>query len=330
MSEPVLEGGSTTEAVVEFRDVTKVFHARQGLLRTGALTWAMRNVSFAVGHHEVFALVGESGAGKTTAGRVALGLEVPDQGQVLFEGTDLASLSSRRRLALRRRTHFILQDPYQSLHPAMSVEKLVGEPLAITGVPSRDRRPRVEEALHEVRLTPPFEFLDVYPHELSGGQRQRVAFARALAARPRLIVADEPVSMLDVSLQAGILELVEGLSAEHSIIFITHDLPVARYIADRIGVMYEGRLVEVGDADAVVEKSQHPYTRALLAAAEELAAPPPEPGPFPPGGQPCQLHGLCAPTRTECREAVPVLVDVGPAHRCACHITNDLEPVPSQ
>lgn len=315
-----------TEAVIEFRNVTKTYRAGRGLVAGKDRVVALRNVSFSISEQEIFALVGESGAGKSTAGRVALGLDRPEEGQVLFEGTDLAALDARHRREVRRRTHFILQDPYQSLHPAMNVERLVAEPLAITGVPRRQRRERVEQALEEVRLTPPEQFVDRYAHQLSGGQRQRVAFARAMVAQPRLIVADEPVSMLDVSLQAGILELVTRLSERHVVIFITHDLAVARHVADRIGVMYHGRLIELGDTHAVVDNPLHPYSVALLAAAEELAAPPPQPGPFPPGGQPCELHGRCDPTRTECLGAEPVLIEMGPHHFCAWHVADDHPP----
>lgn len=308
---------------MELRNVTKTFRPGQSLFSGKGVTHALRNLTFTVGRREVFALVGESGAGKSTAGRVALGLERPDEGQVFFEGVDLTTLTPRQRRAIRRRTHFVLQDPYQSLHPAMTIGKLVAEPLAIAGLPRQERRSRAADALEEVRLTPPTEFLDRYPHELSGGQRQRVAFARALVGEPRLIVADEPVSMLDVSLQAGILELVTRLSTRHSVIFVTHDLAVARHIADRIGVMYQGRLVELGTSGDVVEHPRHPYSVALLAASEELAAPPPALGPFPPGGQPCQLHGHCVATRPECTEAEPVLLESAPGHFCLWHVIGD-------
>lgn len=311
-----------SDTVLEFRNVTKAFAHRHGRGRGAEDTTALHNLSLAVDDRSVFALVGESGAGKSTAGRVALGLERPSAGQVLFEGTNLATLSDRQRRIMRRRTHFILQDPYQSLHPAMTVARLVGEPLAIAGTPRGQRRRRVEQALEEVRLTPSAEYADRYPHQLSGGQRQRVAFARALAGEPRLIIADEPVSMLDVSLQAGILELVARLRQRHAIIFVTHDLAVARHVADRIGVLYRGRLVELGGARDVTDRPQHPYTRALLAAVEGLAAPPDAPPPFPPGGQPCERYGRCDPAQAECRAAAPRLVEVDPGHHCAWHLVH--------
>lgn len=309
----------TDTPVVELRHVTKTFHSGHRLRGGHTRTRALRDFSLRVAHREVVALVGESGAGKTTAGRVALGQERPDDGTVLFEGAELATLSARQRRDIRRRTHFILQDPYQSLHPAMSIRRIVAEPLAITGVPRGERLDRVVAALEEVRLTPAGQFLDRYPHQLSGGQRQRVAFARALVGEPRLIVADEPVSMLDVSLQAGILELITQMSDRHGIVFITHDLAVARQVASRIAVMYGGRLIESGGADAVIDAPLHPYTAALLDAAEHLTAPPAELGPFPPGGQPCEQYGHCDPSSAACRDAELVLREAAPSHYCAWH-----------
>lgn len=213
----------------------------------------------------------------------------------------------------------------------MPVRDLVGEPLAIAGVARSERKARVEAALAEVSLTPPGQFLDSYAHQLSGGQRQRVAIARALVASPRLVVADEPVSMLDVSLQAGILDLLLRLRTDHGITFefITHDLAVARHVADRVAVMFQGRLVELGTADGIVDEPRHPYTEALLAAVEQLAVPPPALGGLPPGGHPCQRHGQCDPSSEACRCAEPAFVEVAPGHFCACHVGDpDREPPP--
>jgi oligopeptide/dipeptide ABC transporter ATP-binding protein len=313
--------------VLELRGVSRTYRSHHGL-RSVEATRAVRELDLTVGRGEIVALVGESGAGKSTAGRLALGLERPDRGQVLLDGVDLSTLGRRERLAVRRRTHLILQDPYHSLHPSMSVLDLVAEPLAIARTPRRDRAPRVLAALEEVALTPADRFLRRYPHELSGGQRQRVAFARALASEPELVVADEPVSMLDVALQVGILDLIRDLGRRHGItfVFVTHDLAVARHLADRIGVMYRGRLVELGPADDVVDGACHPYTRALLAAVEQLAPPPMPVDGLPPGGQPCQRHGRCDPSSQRCRDERPTLLEIGPGHLCATHVVD--EPLP--
>jgi oligopeptide/dipeptide ABC transporter ATP-binding protein len=302
--------------VLTFADVSKTFTGRRSSVR------AVDSLSLQVGRGEVVGLVGESGAGKTTAGRLALGLVRPDAGTVTFDGVRLGELPAAEVRRTRQRMHFIHQDPYQSFHPAMRVREAVAEPLAIAGVPRRAHRERVVAALEEVRLTPAEEFVDRYPHELSGGQRQRAAFARALVGEPRLVVADEPVSMLDVSLQAGILDLVDDLRTRHGMgfLFVTHDLAVARHVSDRIAVMYRGRLVETGDAEELVRGPLHPYTVALLRAVDELAPPPDESGPFPPGGQPCERHGRCEPGDRDCREVVPQLVEHAPGHLCATHV----------
>lgn len=309
-------------SLLELRGVSKTFAASRGRRRRPTSTRAVHDLSLDLGPGEILSLVGESGAGKSTAGRLAMGIERPDGGQVLFEGMDVARLQRRQLRGMRRRTHLIFQDPYQSLHPGLRIVESVAEPLAIAGEDRRSRRQRAVEALDEVRLTPAARYAASYPHQLSGGQRQRVAFARALVTRPRLVVADEPVSMLDVSLQAGILELVAELRSRHGIafIFITHDLAVARHVADRIAVMYRGRLVELGPAEEVVRDPLHPYTKALLAAVEDLSPPPPVVEPFPPGGQPCDVLGLCDASREGCLSAEPVLVEPTPNHQCACHV----------
>lgn len=308
-------------SVLEFRDATKVFAGRGGR-RRGPGTRAVAEISVTLDAGEILALVGESGAGKTTAGRLALGLERADAGRVLFDGLDLATLSGRQLRRLRRRTHLIFQDPYQALHPGLRVVDIVAEPLSVAGEPRRQWRERAAQALEEVRLTPAEELLDRYPHELSGGQRQRVAFARAVVAQPRLVVADEPVSMLDVSLQAGVLALVDELRGRYGMafLFITHDLAVARHVADRVAVMHHGRLLEIGPADAVVSEPRHPYTEALLRAVEDVAAPAPSPGPFPPGGQPCRRHGRCQASDASCLADRLTLVAVTPEHGCAVHL----------
>lgn len=259
--------------ILEFRDVTKRFRVRSGSMRerSGSVV-AVHEFDLTVDAGEIVGLVGQSGAGKTTVGRLALGLERPDAGQVYFEGEALARKTKREMRRLRQRTHLIFQDPYQSLHPGMRVWNLVAEPLEIVGVGRRERRDAAFEALELVKLTPASDYVDRFPHELSGGQRQRVAFARAHVANPRLVIADEPTSMLDVSLRAGILELVLDLRDDNrsGVLYITHELAVARHICDRIGVMNAGALIELGPADQIVDQPVEPYTRRLLEAAKNL------------------------------------------------------------
>lgn len=248
-----------------FEGVSKSFRLRGG--RPGQ-RWlrAVKSFGVAVGAGEILGLVGESGAGKSTVGRLALGLERPDRGRVVFEDEDLSILPERRLRVVRHRMHMIFQDPYQSLHPGMRVRDVVAEPLAIGGVERDQWADRVADAMKEVQLTPVGGFINRFPHELSGGQRQRVALARAIAAQPRFVVADEPASMLDVSLKAGILELLGRMRDRHAVglFFITHDLVIARHICDRIGVMQEGELVEIGSTEEITVQPQHPYTQMLL------------------------------------------------------------------
>jgi ABC-type glutathione transport system ATPase component len=255
--------------VLELRGVRKVFGGRG---RVGEVV-AVDGVSLVVRAGEMVGVVGESGAGKSTLGRIVLGLDRPEEGEVLLEGVDLARVGERALRAVRRRMHLILQDPYQSLHPGMRIGAVVAEPLAIAGVGHEERRHRAETALEEVGLTPASRFLRRFPHELSGGQRQRVAIARALVGRPCLAVADEPTSMLDASVRAGILELLTGIRARlgTAFVYITHDLATARHVSDRIVVMHRGRIVEEGETDRVIEQPEHEYTRSLLAAAEGVA-----------------------------------------------------------
>jgi ABC-type glutathione transport system ATPase component len=231
---------------------------------------AVADFSLGLAVGETVALVGESGAGKSTVGRMILGLEQPDEGQIVFEGTDLAGLRGRAQRGLRRRMHLILQNPYESLHPGMRVADAAGEPLAIAGVDRAERVTRVSQALEDVALSPASQFLERYPHELSGGQRQRVSLARAFVAEPRLIVADEPTSMLDASLRGEILGLMLGMRERlmTAFVFITHDLAVAHQVSDRVAVMRDGRVVESGPTGQVIAEPRHPYTKMLIAASE--------------------------------------------------------------
>lgn len=261
------------KTVLELHGVTKRFRSHRGVRATPDIV-AVDDVSLSVEPGEVVAVVGESGAGKSTLARLILGLEQPDAGAVHFNGRDLAVLSSRELRSARQRMHLILQDPYQSLHPGMRVSHLVGEPLALRGVRRTTRAAAVTEALGQVALHPVPAFARRFPHQLSGGQRQRVALARAMVAAPTLVIADEPTSMLDASLCAGILDLILGMRDRlgTAFVYITHDLAVARWVSDRMVVMREGRIVEVGASDDVVCSPRCEYTKLLVAASEgELA-----------------------------------------------------------
>jgi len=276
--------------------------------------------------------VGESGCGKTTTGRCILQLETPTGGSVRFEGQELTTLAPAALRAARRRIQVIFQDPYSSLNPRMTVNQIVGEPLIVHRlVPDAGAQAaRVQELLRQVGLLP--QHGRRYPHELSGGQRQRVGVARALALEPSLIICDEPVSALDVSIQAQIINLLEDLRRELGLtyLFVAHDLSVVRHISDRVAVMYLGRIVELADRQTLYEAPRHPYTKALLSA---VPIPDPEvearrehvvlagevPSPLsPPAG--CAFHPRCPIAVQECQQTRPDLRDLGSGHRAACHL----------
>jgi oligopeptide/dipeptide ABC transporter ATP-binding protein len=321
------------EFILEFRDVSKEFPVTAGgILRrkVGALH-AVSDVQLGVRPGETFGLVGESGCGKTTLGRMGVGLEVPTRGQVLFSGTDLGAAKGASFRSLRRDLQFMFQDPYSSLDPRMRVKEIISEPLDIARQgSSKDRVETVRRLLDEVGLA--YDAMERYPHEFSGGQRQRLGLARALALSPKVIVADEPVSALDVSIRSQILNLMKRLQASHGLTYvvISHDLSVVRYLADRIGVMYLGKLVEVGAANDIYEKPAHPYTAGLL---EAIPVPNPEvarakerhvavrgelPSPVnPPSG--CRFRTRCPRAQDRCAEEVPLLRAFGSDHLAACH-----------
>jgi len=255
--------------VLELQGVSRSFGSRRGM-RARTEIRAVDDVSLTVEAGEVVAVVGESGAGKSTLARMILGLERPDAGTVSFDGHDLAALSRRELRQARQKMHLVLQDPYQSLHPGMRVAALVGEPLALRGVRRRARAEPVVAAVDQVALHPAPAFCRRFPHQLSGGQRQRVALARALVAEPKLVIADEPTSMLDASLCAGILELILGIRDRFgtSFVYITHDLALARWVSDRMVVMRDGKIIEMGPSDQVVNDPRSDYTKLLLAASE--------------------------------------------------------------
>jgi peptide/nickel transport system ATP-binding protein len=282
---------------------------------------------------ELLALVGESGCGKTTTAQAVLRLVEPDSGSIRFEGRDITRLGTRELRPLRRRMQLVYQDPYESLDPRLRVRATVEEPLLIHGLGGSkvERAERVREALVKAELSPPELFLERYPHELSGGQRQRVAIAAGLVLDPRLLVADEPVSMLDVSVRAGVLRLLDGLRREGlGILMITHDLSTAARFADRIAVMYLGRIVEEGPAREIVDNPQHPYTRALLSVVPRrdprdrrqpqiLQGETPDAVSIPTG---CRFHPRCPIAIADCKTIDPELdrptAARAPGHRAAC------------
>jgi oligopeptide/dipeptide ABC transporter ATP-binding protein len=319
------------QPILIVRNLVKHFHVGGGLFGGPAATVkAVDGVSFSIRRGETLGLVGESGCGKTTTGRVILRLEPPTSGEVIFEGQDLGKLTDAELRAVRRRMQVIFQDPYSSLNPRMTVGQIIAEPLAVHGiVPDRAARAaRVHELLRHAGLLP--TMARRYPHELSGGQRQRVGIARALAMEPSLLICDEPVSALDVSIQAQIINLLEELQAEFGLtyLFVAHDLSVVRHISDRVAVMYLGKIVEITDRESLYEDPQHPYTKALLSAVpipdpaveagrEHVVLGGEVPSPLnPPAG--CVFHPRCPIAVDECRRGVPELREIKPGHHAAC------------
>jgi oligopeptide/dipeptide ABC transporter ATP-binding protein len=321
-------------ALVAAEGLTHWF-GRSGLLfGRGRPVQAVTDVSLAIGRGEAVGLVGESGSGKSTIGRLLLGLLTPSEGRVLVDGADLAGLRGGDLRRLRRRAQLVFQDPYSSLDPRRRVGAQIADGIAIHGLlPRAQRRARVEALLDQVGL--PAAHADRFPHEFSGGQRQRVGIARALAVGPELLVADEPVSALDVSVQAQVLALLADLRSRLGLgmLFISHDLHVVRSLCDRVVVLYLGRVMEAGPAAAVLAAPRHPYTRALLSAAPSLdvlrrrtrillTGDPPSPA-NPPSG--CVFRTRCPWVLPACAEAVPPPRVVGPGHAAAC-IRDDLDP----
>jgi len=315
-------------ALLVVQDLVKHFPIRKGLFsRVTGHVRAVNGVSFSIPHGKTFSLVGESGSGKTTTGRAILRLIEPTSGAIRFDHQDITHLDPKRLRALRKRMQPIFQDPYGSLNPRMTVYSMLSEALAAHRLRRRgQRRERVHELLRLVGLGP--EAADRYPNEFSGGQRQRIGIARALAVEPDLIVADEPVSALDVSIQAQILNLMEELQRDLGLtyLFISHDLSVVRHISDQVAVMYLGRIVEMGTVADIFEHAAHPYTKALLSA---VPTPDPEkarrqralrgetPSPIrPPSG--CPFHPRCPDCVPECHKQKPPLIKITPNHFAAC------------
>ena len=324
----------TAPLLVECRDLRKSFPVKRGLLqRTVAQVQAVRGVDLGIAAGETYALVGESGSGKTTLGRCVIRLIEPSSGEIFFNGEEITGLSTRDLRSKRRHFQMVFQDPYGSLNPRMRIGKILAEPLAIHRIVSKaDREAEVIRLLDTVGL--PGRVKDRFPHEFSGGQRQRIGIARALATRPDFVVADEPVSALDVSVQAQIVNLLKDLQQkfELALLFIAHDLAVVAQTSDRVGVMYLGRLVEEGRTESVFGAPQHPYTVSLLSAVPIpepntgrrriiLPGEPPSPT-HPPAG--CSFHTRCPIAVDRCREEEPPLMPSPAGHLAACHFPGEL------
>ncbi len=333
---PAMDG-----TILEVRNLTKHFPIKRGLLkRTVGMVKAVDDVSFDIRTGETLGLVGESGCGKTTTSRCLLRAIEPTSGEIMFrtaEGNEVnvATLPNREMRPLRREMQMVFQDPFSSLNSRMSLLDIVGEPLLVHGMTNRqERQDRVAELLRLVGLRP--EYMQRYPHAFSGGERQRIGIARALALHPRLVVADEPVSALDVSVQAQVINLLMDLQSEFELtyLFVAHDLSVVKQISDRVVVMYVGKIVEMASAEELFANPKHPYTEALLAAVPvpdprarrqdrrllqgEVANPA-----NPPSG--CYFHPRCPYVQDVCRTETPMLQEVSPGHYASCHRVEELE-----
>jgi oligopeptide/dipeptide ABC transporter ATP-binding protein len=329
----------TTRPILEVRDLFTQFPMRQGILdmlrrRKPGVIRAVDGISFSLDQGHVLALVGESGCGKTTTARTLIGLEKATSGQILFRGRTVGVDGPEDRTIslkqLRQRAQIVFQDPYESLDPRATIFEIVAEPLVVHGLVTdpKERRERVKASLEEAGLRPAEDYLRRRPHELSGGQRQRVVIAAAMVLEPELLLADEPVSMLDVSIRAEILNLLNALRRSRgiSILFITHDLGIVGHLADRLAVMYLGRIVEMGPTVEVLKDPRHPYTRALLSVVPVpnprlrrrmviLQGETPDPGHVPGG---CRFHPRCPLAMEACRTTDPPVVEAGPGHSVAC------------
>ncbi|MCY4071550.1 MAG: ABC transporter ATP-binding protein [Chloroflexi bacterium] len=331
---------SKRDIILKVKDLKMHFPLRRGMLQRQVGTIkAVDGVSFELREQEVMGLVGESGCGKTTVGRSLLRLYDPTDGEVLFhksdgDWVDVAKLNGREMKELRKEMRMIFQDPFSSLNPRLTVRDLIAEPLVIHGVASGDEiTARVAELMNAVGLKP--AYMGRYPHEFSGGQRQRIGVARTLALNPRLIVADEPVSALDVSVQAQVLNLLQNLKDDFRLtfIFISHDLSVVEHICDRIAVMYVGNIVEIAPTDELLRAPRHPYTEALVSAVppadplikmERVILEGDVPSPAnPPSG--CVFHPRCRYAQDICTREVPPLVEIAPGHSARCHFAEELE-----
>lgn len=322
--------------ILEVRNLKKYFSIKIGflkalLIKEAPVVHAVDDVSFKIKKKEIFGLVGESGCGKTTTGRAILRLTEPTAGKVFFRGIEVTALPDEEMRKLRRKMQIVFQDPYESLNPRMSVYELIAEPMRIQNVANSEEEieERIYKVMEEMELVPPEEYIDRFPHELSGGQRQRVAITRAFTLQPEFIVADEPVSMLDASIRSEVSKLILRLVSDFniSLLYITHDVALARYMCNRVAVMYLGQIVEKGSTEDVIRNPFHPYTRALIAA---VPVPDPTarridviiggqvPSPVnPPSG--CRFHTRCYKTEEICRRKTPQLIELETGRYVACH-----------
>lgn len=323
----------TTMPLLKVEHLCKEFPTGSGFMGgkfSKKVVSAVNDVSFEIHAGETFGLVGESGCGKSTTGRAIMHLDPPTSGKVYFEGKDVSKMNKKELKAMRREMQFIFQDPYASLNPRMTIGEIISEPMVIHGIGTPEERiERVRELLDVVGLNP--EHINRYPHEFSGGQRQRVGIARSFILRPKLIICDEPVSALDVSIQAQVLNLLKDLQQQYgtAYLFIAHDLSVVQHISDRVAVMYLGKMVELSDWKSLYAEPNHPYTQSLLSAVPIpdpdvqksrkriiLAGDPPSPI-DPPSG--CRFHTRCPIAQAKCSEAAPEFHEIGAGHFCACH-----------
>jgi len=332
------DAGMSQDAILETYGLEKRFHSGGGLFRRETVIHAVNGVSLSVKRGETLAIVGESGCGKSTLARLLLRLAEPSAGEIFYEGQSLTALRPPGMRRIRSQMQIVFQDPFSTLNPRMTVEELVGEPLLVhTDLSRKARRERVSEVLNRVGLRP--DMADRFPHEFSGGQRQRLSIARALIVGPKLLIGDEPVSALDVSVQAQIVNLLEDLKAELglTLIMIAHDLAVIRHMADRVAVMYLGEVVELATTEELFGSPRHPYSRALL---ESVPLPVPgrratrpavkgdltSPAKPPPG---CKFHLRCPHAVDICKTVSPTLVAAAAGHSVACHLHDKLPAVPT-
>ena len=316
--------------LIKVRSLKMYFPVGNRLVGRRSVLKAVDDVSFDLYPGETFGLVGESGCGKTTVGRTLVRLYRPTAGQIVFDGTDIAFLSEKEVMPYRRRMQMIFQDPYASLNPRMTVSSIIGEPMKLQGVPPQEIADRVSELVEKVGLKK--DHLNRYPHEFSGGQRQRIGIARSLATHPEFIVCDEPISALDVSIQAQVINMLEDLQDQMGMtyLFVSHDLSMVRHISHRVAVMYLGHIVELASAQELYSNMQHPYTKALMSAVPiadpDLAAKSsrivlqgdvPQPIDPPPG---CPFASRCRFCKPFCREQRPEMREISPGHFVACHL----------